>query len=106
MVLETPIDRTGPDGKAVEDKAIWAREIKLLEGLIGADPESEDFKKENQLLQDAGAEERQKFQGQADKKQQKAIDSMFKKAVPKKNKSKEKDNEDDEDSDAEGGCSH
>jgi AP endonuclease-1 len=104
MVLETPIDKKGPDGKVVEDKSVWAMEIKLLEGLIGADSDSEDFKKEEQHLQDLGAEERKKFQGQVDKKQQKTLDSMFKKASPKKKKA---ETEDDGDSDAsEGGCSH
>ena len=105
MVLETPIDKKGPDGKVVEDKGVWATEIKLLEGLIGADADSEDFKKEEQRLQDIGAEERKKLQGQVDKKQQKTLDSMFKKASPKKKKKAMK--EDDDGSDAsEGGCSH
>ena len=104
MVLETPIDKKGSDGKAVEDKGVWATEIKLLEGLIGADPESEDFKKEEQRLYNLGADERKKFQGQADKKQQKTLDSMFKKASPKKRKTKK---EDESDSEAgEGGCNH
>lgn len=107
MVLETPIDRKGPDGKAVEDKGVWATEIKLLEGLIGADAESEGFKEEEQRLEDLGAEERKKFQGQADKKKQKTLDSMFKKALPKKKKKAKKDDDDADDSDAsEGGCSH
>ena len=106
MVLETSIDKKGPDGKAMEDKGVWATEIKLLEGLIGADADSEDFKKEEHRLQDLGAEERKKFQGQADKKQQKTLDSIFKKASPKKKK-KGKKEEDEDDSDAsEAGCSH
>ncbi|PMD31294.1 AP endonuclease [Hyaloscypha variabilis F] len=105
MVLETPIEKKGPDGKIVEDKSVWATEIKLLEGLIGSNTDSEDFKKEEQRLQDLGAEERKKFQGQADKKHQKTVDSMFKKASPKKKKKAK--TEDDGDSDAsEGGCSH
>ena len=105
MVLETPIDKKGDDGKTVEDKGIWATEIKLLEGLIDADPDSEDFKKEEQRLHELGADERKRFQGQADKKQQKTLDSMLKKASPKKKKKAKK--EDDEESDAsEGGCSH
>lgn len=107
MILETPIDKKGPDGKAVEDKSVWATEIKLLEGLIGTDAENEDFKREEQRLQDLGADERKKFQGQADKKQQKTLDSMFKKVSPKKRKKAKKDKHEDEDSDAsEGGCSH
>jgi len=104
MILETPIDKKGPDGKAIEDTGVWATEIKLLEGLIGADPKSDDFKKEEQRLQDLGADERKKFQGQADKKKQKTLDSMFKKASPKK---KAKKDDDGGDSDAnEGECSH
>jgi AP endonuclease-1 len=106
MVLETPIDKKGPDGKSVEDKGVWATEIKLLEGLIGVNAEDEGFKKEEQRLQDIGAEERKKHQGQADKKQQKTLDSMFKKASPKKRgKSKGKETLDDSDADG-GGCSH
>jgi AP endonuclease 1 len=105
MVLETPIEKKGTDGKVVEDKSVWATEIKLLEGLIGADTDTENFKTEEQRLQDLGAEERKKFQGQADKKQQKTLDSMFKKASPKKKKNAK--TEDDGDSDgSEGGCSH
>jgi AP endonuclease 1 len=89
----------------VEDRSVWATEIKLLEGLIGANPDTEDFKKEEQRLQDLGAEERKKFQGQADKKQQKTLDSMFKMAPPKK-KRKVKIEEDDNSDASEGGCSH
>jgi len=106
MVLETPIDKKGPDGKSVEDKSVWATEIKLLEGLIGVDPESEDFKKEEKRLQDLGAEERKKFQGQVDKKQQKTLDSMFKKVSPKKKKKGKKEDDGDDSDASEGGCSH
>jgi AP endonuclease-1 len=105
VVFETPIDKKGPDGKVVEDKGVWATETKLLEGLIGADPESEDFKKQEQRLQDIGVEERKKFQGQVDKKQQKTLDSMFKKSSPKKKKKAKKENEDDSEGN-EGSCSH
>ena len=106
MVLETPIDKKGPDGKSIEDKGVWATEIKLLEGLIGADAESEEFKVEEQRLQALGAEERKKHQNQADKKQQKTLDSMFKKATPKKGtRAKKKDTQDDTGSSG-GGCSH
>ncbi|KAH8603025.1 xylose isomerase-like protein [Bisporella sp. PMI_857] len=104
MVLETPIDMKGPDGKVIEDKSIWATEIKLLEGLIGTDTETEDFKKEEQRLQEIGAEERKKFQAQVVKKQQKTIDTMFKKGTSKKKKTKKQEDEDSDDSD--GGCSH
>ncbi|CAM6109391.1 unnamed protein product [Calypogeia fissa] len=88
MVLETPIQKKGEDGKVVEDKGVWATEIKLLERLIGADPESEEFKTEEQRLQDLGVEERKKFQQQVDKKVQKTMNAFFKKASPKKKKKK------------------
>jgi AP endonuclease-1 len=68
MVLETPIEEKGPDGKTVENKQIWADEIKLLESLIGADVESAEFKEKEQELQAKGAAERQKIQEQVDKK--------------------------------------
>lgn len=71
MVLETPIDRKGPDGKTVEDKQIWADEIKLLEWLIDADPESDEFKAKEKELSDQGASERKKIQEQVDKKAEK-----------------------------------
>ncbi|KAM3084797.1 DNA-(apurinic or apyrimidinic site) lyase [Clarireedia jacksonii] len=93
MVLETP---TGIDD---------ATEIKMLEGLIDADTETEEFKKEEQRLQDMGAEERNKHQGQVDKKKQKTLDAMFKKASPKK-KGKGKQASVDKDDSDEGGCSH
>jgi AP endonuclease-1 len=71
MVLETPIERKDPEGKMVEDKQVWADEIKLLEGLIGADPESEEFKALEQKLQKEGASERAKLQDQADRRAEK-----------------------------------
>lgn len=103
MVLETPIERKGTDGKAVEDKGVWAAEIKLLESLIGVDIETDAFKQEEQRLQDLGAEERKKFQGQADKKKQQNIDSMFKKAKKKKT---QEGNDKGDSGDSEDGCSH
>ncbi|KAI8965894.1 AP endonuclease [Daldinia sp. FL1419] len=80
MVLETPIDRKGPDGKTVEDKQIWADEIKLLESLIDMDPESDEFKALDKKLQAQGASERSKIQDQVDRKSAKDA----KKAAPKK----------------------
>lgn len=109
MVLETPIDEQtkGVDGKAIEDKGVWATEIKLLEGLIDIDANTEEFAKEEQRLQELGVEQRQKYQGQVDKKQQKTLDSMFKKASPKKKKATKKAIEDDDESDgSDRGCKH
>ncbi|KAF7535454.1 hypothetical protein G7Z17_g13200 [Cylindrodendrum hubeiense] len=71
MVLETPIDRKGPDGKSVEDKQVWADEIKLLERLVGMDAESDEFSTLEEQLQAKGAEERNKIQDQVDRKAEK-----------------------------------
>ena len=71
MVLETPIDSKDEDGKDIEDKGIWAREIKMLEGLIGMDAESEEFTTLERELADKGEEERKKFQEQFEKKVEK-----------------------------------
>lgn len=68
MVLETPIDRKGPDGKSVENKQIWADEIKLLESLVGMDAESPEFKNKEKELQSEGVAERNRIQDQVDKK--------------------------------------
>jgi AP endonuclease 1 len=107
MVLETPIEKKGEDGKVFEDKNVWATEIKLLEGLIGADPESKEFKADEQRLQDLGAEERAKYQKQVDKKVQKTIDSMFKAAKGKRKKKTETEEEGGvSETDSEGHCSH
>jgi AP endonuclease 1 len=91
MILETPIERAAKPGEGtkggkgvVEDTAVWAAEIKLLEGLIGADPNSDSFHADELRLQALGADERQKFQGQADKREQKTLDAMFKKKRKRK----------------------
>jgi len=68
MVLETPIDKKDDKGKTVEDKQVWADEIKLLESLIGMDPESDVFKKLETELQAKGKSERDKIQEQVNKK--------------------------------------
>lgn len=80
MILETPIDRVVDNDdddpkskkaaskskkpsskpKTVEDKSIWAREIKLLESLIGMDAEGEVFKGLERKLADEGKDEREK----------------------------------------------
>ncbi|KAL8993834.1 MAG: hypothetical protein Q9188_007227 [Gyalolechia gomerana] len=73
-----------PKEKTVEDKSIWAREIKLLESLIGMDPEGEEFLGLEKELADQGAEERKKYQEAFDRKlakeekvKTKSIDSFF-----------------------------
>ncbi|KAL8645247.1 MAG: hypothetical protein Q9210_006817 [Variospora velana] len=57
-----------PKEKTIEDKRIWAREIKLLESLIGMDANSEEFLALERGLADQGAEERKKYQEAYDRK--------------------------------------
>ncbi|KAL9626033.1 MAG: hypothetical protein Q9164_007959, partial [Protoblastenia rupestris] len=73
LVLETPIDKKDANGKDVEDKGIWAKEIKMLEGLIGMDAESEEFKKLERELADKGTEERGKYQDAFERKKMKEM---------------------------------
>ncbi|KAM0329826.1 hypothetical protein ACHAQA_003990 [Verticillium albo-atrum] len=100
MVLETPIDRKGPDGKSVEDRQVWADEIKLLESLIGMDADGDEFAALEAELQERGAAERQKTQEQADKKAAKGVKKAApaKKAAAKPRGRKKKEETDDEDS--------
>lgn len=57
----------------VEDKTVWVREIKLLESLIGMDPESEEFLALEASLAEQGREEREKHQAMFDKKREKEL---------------------------------
>ncbi|KAL9084069.1 MAG: hypothetical protein Q9159_005423 [Coniocarpon cinnabarinum] len=68
MVLETPIDTKDEKGKDVEDKSVWAREIKLLESLVGMDVESPEFLAMEHELAAKGAAEREKLRAQFEKK--------------------------------------
>lgn len=91
MVLETPIDRVetdagddeeggakkakkgpkrpaGASAPTVPDPGVWAREIKLLESLIGMDPEGEEFKELEKKLADEGADMREKQMEQYERK--------------------------------------
>ncbi|KHJ31524.1 putative apurinic endonuclease [Erysiphe necator] len=104
MILETPIDKNNSKGISIEDKSIWATEIKLLEGLIDIDPETDGFKTEEKRLQDIGAEERKKFQLQNDKKRQKNLVSMLKNPKNPKKLKKTKKIEVDEESEASDSC--
>jgi AP endonuclease-1 len=72
MVLETPIDVIDADGKKSEDKSIWAREIKMLESLVGMDVESAEFRELEAKLQKEGEAQRKKTGDAFDKKQAKA----------------------------------
>jgi AP endonuclease-1 len=86
MVLETPVDTVDDNGKKGEDKGIWAREIKMLENLVGMDVESDEFKELEAKLQDEGKGEREKIGGQVDRK--KAKDAKPKEAKTKDAKPK------------------
>lgn len=88
MVLETPIDRTeggdddeeggakkknskrpaGASAATVPDPGVWAREIKLLESLIGMDAEGEEFKELERKLADEGVEMRKTQMEQYERK--------------------------------------
>ncbi|MCJ1468840.1 hypothetical protein MMC07_007470 [Pseudocyphellaria aurata] len=68
MVLETPIDREDADGKVSEDKGVWAREIKLLEGLVGMEMEGKAFRAMEAELAQEGQADREKHQSAFERK--------------------------------------
>ncbi|KAL6249236.1 DNA-(apurinic or apyrimidinic site) lyase [Rhinocladiella similis] len=72
LILETPCERPDPSDpkgkKTIDDKNVWATEIKLLESLIGMDVESETFKTLEKDLADKGRQEREAMQKQFNKK--------------------------------------
>lgn len=70
MILETPIDKVIADGKSIEDKSIWAQEIKLLETLIGMDIESPAFKDQEAKLSEIGKAERKRLLDLVERKEQ------------------------------------
>ena len=73
FILETPTDAKNADGKATDDKSIWAREIKLLESLVDMDVHNSDFTDMERKLAAQGTEERNKIDDQVKRKEQKAI---------------------------------
>jgi AP endonuclease 1 len=83
MVLETPIESKDVNGKKIEDKAIWAREIKMLEQLVGMDTQSEQFQSWRDSLREEGAGERERIGDQVKKKARKD-------AAPKRKSTKNK----------------
>jgi AP endonuclease-1 len=96
MVLETPIDVKDENGKKTEDKSIWAREIKMLEKLVGMDIKSKEFKKWEADLFAEGTDERERIGEQVKRKKEK--DAAPKKKRGKKQKvESEEEAEDDED---------
>lgn len=71
MVLETPTDVVAADVKKDEDKGIRAREIKLLESLVGMDINSKEFVELEESLQKQGIKERERVQDQVGRKKAK-----------------------------------
>lgn len=94
LILETPLDSRDENGvlikddkgKEEEDKGIWAREIKLLESLVGIDPNSEEFAAQEKALAKKGEPERKRIDDVVERKRIKDE----KKATPKKAKQKRK----------------
>jgi AP endonuclease-1 len=83
MVLETPVDVVGEDGKKFEDKSIWAREIKMLEKLVGMDVESTEFKELEAKLHKEGEAQRKETGDAFERKQAKTTKSKATKAKAK-----------------------
>ena len=79
MILETPLNASDENGKSVkddngkqkEDKDMWAREIKLLERLVGMDTESEEFLKSEKELARKGKPQRKKLSEELERKREK-----------------------------------
>jgi AP endonuclease 1 len=92
MVLETPVDVVGENGKKIEDKSIWAREIKMLEKLVDMDMESDEFQELEAKLQDEGKGERQKIGDQVERRKAKVV-------KPKKSRQKKVESGDEKDTD-------
>lgn len=63
MILETPSERPDPKNlkKTIDDKKVYADEIKLLESLIGMDPNSDEYKNLEAGLAARGKAERDKM---------------------------------------------
>lgn len=83
MVLETPNEVVNEDGKKIEDQGVWAREIKLLENLVGMDVESDTFKELEAQLQKEGKAERERVGDQVDRKKVKTMAPKKRKKLPK-----------------------
>jgi AP endonuclease-1 len=71
---------------SVPDPGVWAREIKLLESLIGMDPEGEEFKALEAKLSEEGREMREKQMEQYKRK----LETEKKKEAKAKAKGKQK----------------
>ncbi|KAF2807584.1 DNA-lyase [Mytilinidion resinicola] len=95
MVLETPIEVVTSDGKKSEDEGIYAREIKLLESLVGMDVESKEFLDLEKNLHAQGAKERERVQDQVTRKDKAVKEGKKGKGKGKKSKNNEANDEED-----------
>lgn len=93
MVLETPIDRENADGKAVEDEGVWAREIKLLEGLVGMEMEEKAFRAMEDELAREGQADREKHQSAFERKVAKEAGAVDKGKGKRKRKARLEESE-------------
>ena len=98
LILETPLDAKDENGallkddkdKSKSDSGIWAREIKLLESLVGMETGSEEFMASEKALAKKGEPERRKMNEQMEKKREKEdkkkarAEKKATKAAPKK----------------------
>ncbi|KAK3709994.1 DNA-(apurinic or apyrimidinic site) lyase [Vermiconidia calcicola] len=107
IVLETPIEAKDENGvplkdekgKEKEDKGIWAREIKLLESLVGMDVESDEFAVLEKGLAKKGESERNRLTEQIDRKREKD-EKKAKSSRKKKAQQKEELDDDSADEDS------
>lgn len=65
---KTPKRPAGAAPPTLPDPGVWAREIKLLESLIGMDPDGEEFRALEARLAEEGREMREKQQEQYERK--------------------------------------
>ncbi|KAK3724503.1 DNA-(apurinic or apyrimidinic site) lyase [Vermiconidia calcicola] len=96
IVLETPIEAKDENGvplkdekgKEKEDKGIWAREIKLLESLVGMDVESDEFSILEKELAKKGESERNRLTEQIDRKRNRLTEQIDRKREKDEKKAK------------------
>ncbi|KAJ9296224.1 hypothetical protein DTO271G3_5365 [Paecilomyces variotii] len=90
--VEDPKSKKGKKSKrpvgarppTIPDYSVWVREIKLLESMIGMDPESAEFKTLEARLSEEGRAERERLQDQYDRKLE-ADEKKRKKELEKQN---------------------
>ncbi|KIW29913.1 uncharacterized protein PV07_05698 [Cladophialophora immunda] len=88
LILETPCEKPDPSDpkgkKMIDDKSIWATEIKLLESLIGMNPDGEEFQRLESELSERGKKERDQMQAQYERLREKKLQQEKKKLAKEK----------------------